>query len=391
MKWLWPERIALAKITALSGRPKIGKGLLYSRIVAETTTGTLGGDLNRPGHVILVTTEDDPGDTLKPRLMAAGADLSRVSYFQMGSKDDPMPFRVPEHADELGRRMAERGTVLVVIDPLIEFIDGKLDTNKSHAVRQVFASLNPLVRESGCAMLPVIHLNKGASTDTHLRHEASAAFTQVIRGGLLLGRNPDDPEGETGDQRVLAVSSSNLARIPPALVYRIDTAVVNGDDGEGIETANLTCIGESAADSHELLRGHDPEEAEKRADAEEFLEAELQAGPRKAKEVERATNHPHTTLFRARKALGVKAEKEPIIKDGPWWWKLPDQTFPWEESSVEESAATPEPVDSSRGPHKQAENEPSANRRIQAHESRNLPSKPRDLFIAGYDDEGTAT
>ena len=312
------------------------------------TTGTLGGDLDGPGNVILVTTEDDPGDTLKPRLMAAGADLSRVSFFQMGSKDDPMPFRVPEHADELGRRMAEKAGGAGRDRPADRVHRREAGHPKSQAVRQAFASLNPLAQGAGLRDPVVIHLNKGASTDTHLRHEASAAFTQVIRGGLLLGRDPDDPEGESGDQRVLAVTSSNLARIPPALVYRIDTAIVDGDDGEGIDTANIICIGESAADSHELLRGHDPEEAEKRADAEEFLEAELQAGPRKAKEVERATNHPHHPA-RARKALGVKAEKEPIIKDGPWWWKLPDQTFPWEESSVEESAATPEPVNSYSG------------------------------------------
>jgi excisionase family DNA binding protein len=74
--------------------------------------------------------------------MAAGADLARVSYFQMGSKDDPIPFRVPEHADELGRRIAEKQAALVVIDPLIEFIDGSLDTHRSHAVRQAFASIN---------------------------------------------------------------------------------------------------------------------------------------------------------------------------------------------------------------------------------------------------------
>jgi hypothetical protein len=172
--------------------------------------------------------------------MAAGADLRHVSYFQMGTVEEPIPFRVPEHAVELGRRIAERNTSLVVIDPLIEFIDGSLDTHKSHAVRQAFASLNPLAHEFACAILAVIHLNKGRSTDAHLRHEASAAFTQVIRGGLLLGPDPDDPVGEAGAQRVLAVSSSNLGRIPPALVYRIDRAVVEGDEGEDIETAKLT-------------------------------------------------------------------------------------------------------------------------------------------------------
>jgi hypothetical protein len=82
VEWLWRQRIALAKLTALSGRPKVGKGLFYSRLIAQVTRGDLDGDLDGPRDVILVTTEDEPGDTLKPRLMAAGADLGRVHMFR---------------------------------------------------------------------------------------------------------------------------------------------------------------------------------------------------------------------------------------------------------------------------------------------------------------------
>jgi hypothetical protein len=211
VRWAWQDRAALAKITALAGRPKIGKGLLYSHLIAEVTRGCLPGDLDGPRDAILVTTEDEPGDTLKPRLMAADADLSRVSIFQMGAKDEPVPFRVPQDAAELGRRVEEKKAALVVIDPLMEFIDGKVDSHKSHPVRQAIASLNQIARTHGCAVLVVFHLNKGISTDPLLRHEGSAAFTQVVRGGLMLGHDPDDPDGEDGNQRVLAVSSSNLA------------------------------------------------------------------------------------------------------------------------------------------------------------------------------------
>jgi RecA-family ATPase len=226
VRWAWQDRIALGKITALAGRPKIGKGLLYSHLIAQVTTGALEGDLEGAGDVIIVTTEDDPGDTLKPRLMAAGADLSRVLIFQMGAAEEPVPFRVPQDAAELGRRVAERNAALVVIDPLMEFIYGKVDSHKSHPVRQAIASLNAIAREHGCAVLVIFHLNKGVSTDPLLRHEGSAAFTQVVRGGLMLGHDPDDPDGEDGNQRVLAVSSTNLAAIAPSIVYRISTAHV---------------------------------------------------------------------------------------------------------------------------------------------------------------------
>jgi AAA domain len=143
--WLWQHRIAFGKITALAGRPKVGKGFFYSQLISAVTRGRLDG-LEGPSNVILVTTEDEPGDTLKPRLLAAGADPARVSFFQMGSPDEPVPFRVPQDTDELARRVAEKDAALVVIDPLVEFIDGKVDSHKSHPVRQAIASINGVVR-----------------------------------------------------------------------------------------------------------------------------------------------------------------------------------------------------------------------------------------------------
>ena len=86
IKWAWRDRIALGKITGLAGRPKIGKGLLYSRVIADLTRGQLPGDLDGPRDAILLTTEDDPGDTLTPRLMAAKAEMHRVHLFQMGTR-----------------------------------------------------------------------------------------------------------------------------------------------------------------------------------------------------------------------------------------------------------------------------------------------------------------
>lgn len=339
IRWAWEYRIALGKITALAGRPKIGKGLLYSELIAKTTRGELAGDLGEPRNVILVTTEDEPGDTLKPRLMAAGADLSRVAIFQMGSKDEPIPFRVPQDADELGRRVAEKDAALVVIDPLMEFIDGKVDSHKSHPVRQAVAALNHIARTQGCAALVILHLNKGASTDPLLRHEGSAAFTQVVRGGLMLGHDPDDPDGEEGNQRVLAVSASNLAPITRSLVYRIETRLVDGDTGEAIQTARVVHIGESDAAGHDLLRGHDSEEHLARDEALEFLTAELADGWRPARDVTREARSAgisERTLKRAKQQLGVVVERigEPGVRGGgAWYWALPIK-----------GATTPEPL-----------------------------------------------
>jgi hypothetical protein len=321
VEWLWRHRIALAKLTALSGRPKIGKGLLYSHLIARVTRGDLDGDLDGPSDVILVTTEDEPGDTLKPRLMAAGADLARVHMFQMGTRDEPVPFRVPQDADELARRVRERRAALVVIDPLVEFIDGKMDSHKSHDVRQALAAVRRIASHNGCAVVVIFHLNKGSSTDPLVRHEGSAAFTQVIRGGLMLGRGPDEWDTTKANRRVLAVSASNLAPEAASLVYRIETRVVDGDTGEPIETARMVTTGEeSDATAHDLLgapRQTTPARDSLRGEVLEVLTRISQSATRIAKAVGR---HPKDGTVRR---LLADLEREGLAERRSDGWGVP--------------------------------------------------------------------
>jgi hypothetical protein len=177
-------------------------------------------------------------------------------------------------------------------------------------------------------VLVIFHLNKRISTDPLLRHEGSAAFTQIVRGGLMLGHDPDDPDGEDGNQRVLAVSSSNLAAVAPALVYRIETAQVAGAEGEEISTARVLCVGESATGAHDLLRGQPDEEEQTGTDeAEAFLTEELGSGPRPANEVTKQARQlgiSEKQLRLARGRLGVQSKRVGGVgSEGHWEWSLP--------------------------------------------------------------------
>jgi hypothetical protein len=140
----------------------------------------------------------------------------------------------------------------------------------------------------------------------------------------MLGHDPDDPEGEEGRQRVLAVSSSNLA-IAPSLVYEISTARVMGDTGEEIATAAISSIGESSIGAHDLLRGQpDDEEQTGTDEAEALLEAELAEAPRPANEVTKQARQlgiSEKQLRRARGRLGVESAKSGFR--GGWEWSLP--------------------------------------------------------------------
>jgi putative DNA primase/helicase len=170
------------------------------------------------------------------------------------------------------------------------------------------------------------------STDPLLRHEGSAAFTQVVRGGLMLGHDPDDPDAEDGNQRVLAVSSSNLAAPAPSIVYRIDTAHVQGDTGEEITTARVVPIGESGANAHDLLKGRDGEERTGTDEAVEFLEEVLSGGPRQADEIiiqARRLGISEKMLRAARGRLGIKPTKTGFRAG--WEWALPEGSLPSED------------------------------------------------------------
>jgi hypothetical protein len=140
----------------------------------------------------------------------------------------------------------------------------------------------------------------------------------------MLGHDPEDPEGDSGNQRVLAVSASNLAPITKSIVYRIDTARVVGDTAEPIQTARMVEIGESGASGSDLLRGHDDERSGT-DEAVDFLRDELANGPRPVKEIQaeaRAAGISDKMLRSARERLGIRPQKGGF-RDG-WTWGLED-------------------------------------------------------------------
>jgi putative DNA primase/helicase len=324
IRWVWRDRIAMGKVTALAGKPKGGKGLLWSWLFAQITRGRLPGDLRGMRPVIFVTTEDDPSDTIKPRLMAAGALQHLVHQFKVGSAKDPHPFRIPHDVAELEKRVRQVRPALVVIDPLMEFLDGNVDSHKSHGVRQALSSLRPIVEDTDCGILAVYHLNKSRSTDPLMRHEGSAAFTQVIRGALMLGPDPKAPKGS---RRILAASSSNLAELPSSLVYEIATKQVMGHR-DMIEAPYMIAVGECETTAEELLTESKAagREGEQTAlcEARDFLRRELADGPQLATKVT-AASRIHgiapRTLKRAREEMKIRAEKDGF--QGPWKWSLP--------------------------------------------------------------------
>jgi hypothetical protein len=164
--WLWLERFALGKIGLVVGLPDEGKGLLLSDMIARVTQGwawPCGEGVAPIGNAILLSAEDDPADTVVPRLKAAGADLKRVTIIKMMREaGTERMFSLVTDLDELQRKAREIGNVkLAVIDPISAYLGiGKVDSFRATDVRAVLGPVKEMAEEDQVAVLGIMHFNK---------------------------------------------------------------------------------------------------------------------------------------------------------------------------------------------------------------------------------------
>jgi RecA-family ATPase len=316
VEWLWDRRIPLGKITILDGDPGNGKSALTTDLAARLSVGRRfpDGQPCDPAAVIIMNAEDGLGDTIRPRLDAAGGDPSRarsLATIPVGDDGDERHLTIPEDIPIIQEHVEHMGAKLVIIDPLMAFLSGGSDAHKDQAVRRALAPLARMAERTGAAVLLVRHLNKAQGGNPLYRGGGSIGIIGAARSGLLVGVHPEDE-----NMRVLAGQKSNLSTPPTSLAYRIVTAT-NG--AARIEYAGVT---EAKADA--LLNS--PANAEERSAVSEaitFLREELQDGPMWAKSVKehaRRLEISESTLKRAKSAIGVESHKE---GEEGWSWNLP--------------------------------------------------------------------
>lgn len=209
--WLWLHWLALGKLHILAGPPGQGKTTIAMACGATVTIGGRWPDGSRcaPGNVLIWSGEDDPADTLLPRLIAAGADPSRV-YFVQGSRLDGevLPFDpardmvlLTEAANRIG------GIKLLVVDPVVSAVAG--DSHKNTEVRRALQPLVDLASHLNAAVLGISHFSKGtAGRDPTERVTGSVAFGAVARVVMVAAKVKGEGGGE--DRRILARAKSNI-------------------------------------------------------------------------------------------------------------------------------------------------------------------------------------
>lgn len=190
--WVWPGRIPEGKLVLLGGPPGLGKSQLtafISAVVSNGGTWPCGEGSTLPGDVIFMSAEDGIRDTIVPRLMAAGADTSRVHIVAAATKPDGTgrkTFSLKTDVDLLEAKAKEIGSVrLIIVDPISAYMGGA-DGNGNVETREVLEPLAEMADRLRIAVVAVTHLNKGGAGGQSAlnRFAGSIAFVAAARAAF---------------------------------------------------------------------------------------------------------------------------------------------------------------------------------------------------------------
>jgi hypothetical protein len=319
VSYLWRPWIAFGKVTIVNGDPGIFKSGISLDIVARLTTGRpmpfCEIALHEPMNALLLVGEDGLGDTVKPRLIASGADLSRVISYGYDNLPDLVDI------DRLEREVILHEIKIIVIDPLNAFIPAGIDINSGPSVRRLLSPLKRLAEAHGIAVLILSHLNKSTTQGNALyRSSGSADIPGAARSVILCAKAPG-----SDTEFVFASVKNNLAKPPQALSYHVESA--EGEDSapfvvwDGIseQTANTLVTPQNA---------NFAEERDKITAAQEFLAEFLADSAKAAQDVIEAAHeagHTKVTLNRAKPGM-VHVRKVGSGAGSFWQWELKSAT-----------------------------------------------------------------
>lgn len=256
VEWLWFPYIPFGKLTIIQGNPGEGKTYFAMMLTAACTNRKLFPNMEdiEPFNVIYQTAEDGMGDTIKPRLIEAGADLSRVMVI------DDTEEALTLSDDRIEKAVRQNRVRLVIIDPVQAFIGADVDMNRANEVRPVFRKLGMIAEKTGCAIVLIGHLNKSSGIQSTYRGLGSIDIMAAVRSLIFIGKVRKDPT-----TRVLIHEKSSLA--PPG-----ETMAFKLGDEEGFRW-----VGAYEISADELLDGKEGKATETKLERGRKLIRELLA------------------------------------------------------------------------------------------------------------------
>lgn len=310
VEWLWYPYIPYGKITIIEGDPGEGKTTLVLKLAAALSRGLpLPCDDDKeyePIHIIYQTAEDGIEDTIKPRLVKAGADCSMIRVIDETDKELSMT------DDRLEQAIIETGARLIILDPIQAYIGATVDMHRANEIRPVLKHLGIIAEKHNCAIILIGHMNKASGSKSTYRGLGSIDIQATARSVLLVARLRDKP-----NIRIMAHDKSSLAPAGDAIGF------------EMTEDSGMVCIGPYDITIDELLSGNEGRGKKKLDIAENFIkeyfgtnkvipsnEIMMEAAKRSIK---------RNTLLSAKKKLGITSDKEKA-EDGTiyWTWVMPE-------------------------------------------------------------------
>lgn len=294
--WLWKPYLPFGKLSVLQGNPGEGKTYFAMHLAAACTNGKLLPNMERiePFNVIYQTAEDGLGDTVKPRLIEAGADLDRVLVI------DDSDVQLTLSDERIEKAIIENNARLVIIDPIQAYLGADVDMNRANEVRPIFMRLGQVAQRTGCAILLIGHLNKAAGMQSLQRGLGSIDIAAAVRSVMFIGKLKHDPT-----MRILTHEKSSLA--PPG----VSLAFSLGDEG------GFRWVGEYDITADEMLSGIEPQRETKTQQAKDLICALLAGGKQVLSEdIDKAALErgiPGRTVRDAKRELG-DALKSKIVE-----------------------------------------------------------------------------
>jgi len=325
INWLWNGWLAAGKLHILAGAAGTGKTTIALTLAATLTLGEKWPDGTQApcGEVLIWSGEDDPSDTLAPRMAAAGANSKHV-HFVDGVRTGQTLHTFDPAADMAiltGYLKNHPAIKLLIVDPVVSAVSG--DSHKNTEVRRGLQPLVDLGTATGCAIVGISHFSKGTSgRDPLERVTGSIAFGAVARIVWATAKMADDLEG----RRLLARSKSNIGPDGGGFHYKLSTFELL--NFPGVITSKIEWVEVVEGSARELLgAAEEVEQGDEKgalAEAKEFLLDILDKGSVKAKTIistAKENGIAEKTLRRANKSLGIKTDKSGM--QGGWNWSLP--------------------------------------------------------------------
>jgi len=330
ISWLWRDWLARGKMHIIAGQPGTGKTTLAMKMAATVSAGSRWPDGTEAtkGNVIIWSGEDDPADTLVPRLEASGADLSRIFFAgEMSCKKERRDFDPAKDITALQAAIeAAGGASLIIVDPIVSATAA--DSHKNSETRRGLQPLVDMAAKLDAALLGITHFTKGSEGRSPIdRVTGSVAFGALARVVMVAAREQDGGDGKPGP-RILMRAKSNIG--PDDGGFNYELQLVPMFERPDI-VASVVSWGESVdGNARELLaeaeKVPDKEAAGALQEATDFLLDLLIDGPKSAKVVRAAARdagHSPRTIDRAKSKLGIASVKDRLT--GGWNWSRPEE------------------------------------------------------------------